>query len=89
MATFGRLCKAAVQVDDPGRLAAETARLLAVSRSGRPGPVLLAVPEDVVEAEVPASAPDACARRRRPSSPPDPGDVRAAPGRARRRRPRR
>ncbi len=59
VATFGRLCKAAVQVDDPGRLAAETARLLAVSRSGRPGPVLLAVPEDVVEAEAPAAAPDA------------------------------
>ena len=59
VATFGRLCKAAVEVDDPDRLAAETARLLAVSRSGRPGPVLLAVPEDVVEAEAPAAAADA------------------------------
>ena len=56
VATFGRLCKAAVQVDDPGRLAGETARLLALSRSGRPGPVMLVVPEDVVEAAVPASA---------------------------------
>ena len=59
VATFGRLCKAAVQVDDPSRLAAEAARLLAASRSGRPGPVLLAVPEDVIEAEAPPFAPGA------------------------------
>lgn len=59
VATIGRFCKAAVQVDEPANLAAETARLLTVARSGRPGPVLLAVPEDVVEAAVPPSAPEA------------------------------
>jgi len=64
VATFGRLCKAAVEVDDAERLAAETARMVALARSGRPGPVLLAVPEDVLEAEVsgplvvPAAEPD-------------------------------
>ncbi|MFI5261835.1 MAG: thiamine pyrophosphate-dependent enzyme [Candidatus Limnocylindrales bacterium] len=49
-ATFGRLCKAAVEVDDAARLMAETARLVALAQAGRPGPVLLAVPEDVVDA---------------------------------------
>ena len=71
VATFGRLCKAAVQVDEPGRLAAETARLLAASRSGRPGPVLLAVPEDIIEAEAPRFAPGA-APAETPVLPPDP-----------------
>ena len=64
VATFGRLCKAAVEVDDAERLAAETARMVSLARSGRPGPVLIAVPEDVLEAEVsgplvvPAAEPD-------------------------------
>ncbi len=75
VATFGRLCKAAVQVDEPGHLATETARLLAVSRSGRPGPVLLAVPEDVVEAEAGASSPEA-APPEAPALPLDPETIR-------------
>jgi len=64
VATFGRLCKAAVEVDDAERLAAETTRMVSLARSGRPGPVLIAVPEDVLEAEVsgplvvPAADPD-------------------------------
>ncbi len=74
VATFGRLCKAAVEVDEPGRLAAETARLLAASRSGRPGPVLLAVPEDVIEAEAPPVAPEA-ARAEAAVLPPDPAAI--------------
>ncbi|MFI5291731.1 MAG: thiamine pyrophosphate-binding protein, partial [Candidatus Limnocylindrales bacterium] len=52
VATFGALCKAAIEVDDPDRLATETARLLGIARAGRPGPVLIALPEDVLEAEV-------------------------------------
>jgi acetolactate synthase-1/2/3 large subunit len=79
VATFGSLCKAAVEVDDPRRLAVETARLLAVSRSGRPGPVLLAVPEDVVEAEAPAVATDA-APPEAPVLPPDPATLRRVLG---------
>lgn len=51
-ATFGRLCKAAVEVDDPALLAAETSRLVALARAGRPGPVLLALPEDVLDAQL-------------------------------------
>ncbi|MGZ3641529.1 MAG: thiamine pyrophosphate-dependent enzyme [Candidatus Limnocylindrales bacterium] len=56
--TFGRLCKAAAQVDDPARMGAETARLLAIAREGRPGPVLLALPEDALDETVePAAGP--------------------------------
>ncbi len=75
VATFGRLCKAAAEVDDPARVGAETARLLALARSGRPGPVLLAVPEDVVEATVGGDAAGSLASPVR-SGAPDPDDVR-------------
>jgi len=52
VATFGALCKAAVEIDDPQRLATETARMVGLARAGRPGPVLIALPEDVLEAAV-------------------------------------
>src|SRR3990172_273846 len=61
------------------RLAAETARMVSLARSGRPGPVLIAVPEDVLEAEVsgplvvPAADPD------RPAPPPAPTAPAPAP----------
>ena len=51
VATFGALCKAAVEIDDPDRLASETARMVELARSGRPGPVLIALPEDVLDAQ--------------------------------------
>ncbi|HVQ22069.1 MAG TPA: thiamine pyrophosphate-binding protein, partial [Candidatus Saccharimonadia bacterium] len=52
VATFGALCKAAVEIDDPERLASETARMVELAGSGRPGPVLIALPEDVLDAQV-------------------------------------
>ncbi|MFI5292689.1 MAG: thiamine pyrophosphate-binding protein, partial [Candidatus Limnocylindrales bacterium] len=52
VATFGALCKAAVEIDDPERLASETARMVELARSGRPGPVLIALPEDVLDAQI-------------------------------------
>ncbi|HEY8199626.1 MAG TPA: thiamine pyrophosphate-binding protein, partial [Candidatus Limnocylindrales bacterium] len=52
VATFGALCKAAVEIDDPERLASETARMIELAHSGRPGPVLIALPEDVLDAQV-------------------------------------
>ena len=52
VATFGALCKAAVEIDDPERLAAETARLVGLARAGRPGPVLIVLPEDVLDEQV-------------------------------------
>ncbi|HEX5466292.1 MAG TPA: thiamine pyrophosphate-dependent enzyme [Candidatus Limnocylindrales bacterium] len=56
VATFGGLCKAATELDDPADLSVTTSRLLRLACSGRPGPVLLALPEDVLGAEVEAVA---------------------------------
>jgi acetolactate synthase I/II/III large subunit len=47
--TFGALCKGAVEIDDPSRLDVEVARMVTLSRSGRPGPVLISIPEDVLD----------------------------------------
>ena len=48
--------KAAWEADDPERLGADVARALAVATSGRPGPVHLSLPGDVLEARVTATA---------------------------------
>src|SRR3989304_4017197 len=66
VATFGRLCKAAVEVDDAERLAAETARMVSLARSGRPGPGPVPGPADVPGA---AEAPVVAAWRRPDVSP--------------------
>jgi acetolactate synthase-1/2/3 large subunit len=50
--TFGRLCKGAVEIDDPARLASLTLEMVQLARSGRPGPVLIALPEDVLDEPV-------------------------------------
>jgi acetolactate synthase-1/2/3 large subunit len=50
--TFGALCKAAAELDDPAELGRRTSELLQTAVSGRPGPVLLALPEDVLDATV-------------------------------------
>ena len=44
------VCKAAWMVEDAGHLESDIARAFAISRSGRPGPVFLSLPTDVVEA---------------------------------------
>jgi acetolactate synthase I/II/III large subunit len=55
--TFGRLCKAAAEVAEPALAGPETARLLALARAGRPGPVLVALPEDLLDELVVAPPP--------------------------------
>jgi acetolactate synthase-1/2/3 large subunit len=45
--------KAAWLVEDPGRLGADVARALALATAGRPGPVHLSLPADVLDAAVP------------------------------------
>jgi acetolactate synthase-1/2/3 large subunit len=50
--TFGRLCKAAVEIDDPARLVSGTLEMVRLARAGRPGPVLIALPEDVLDEPV-------------------------------------
>lgn len=67
-AALGPVVKWAAEASRPERAGELVARALAVARSGRPGPVVVALPEDVLEAEggdvptppepVPAPAPD-------------------------------
>jgi acetolactate synthase-1/2/3 large subunit len=49
--------KAAWSLDDPACVAADVTRALALATSGRPGPVHLSLPNDVLEAAVPDPAP--------------------------------
>jgi acetolactate synthase-1/2/3 large subunit len=58
---FGSLAKWAAEVDDPERIPELVARAFAIATSGRPGPVVLALPEDVLSAA--AEAADARAYR--------------------------
>jgi acetolactate synthase I/II/III large subunit len=54
---FGPLAKWVAQVDDARRIPELVARAFAVATSGRPGPVVLALPEDVLAEQ--AAVPDA------------------------------
>jgi acetolactate synthase-1/2/3 large subunit len=54
---FGGLAKWAAEIDDAARIDEYIARAFAVAVSGRPGPVVLALPEDVLHAEAGPSAP--------------------------------
>jgi acetolactate synthase I/II/III large subunit len=71
-AVFGPMAKWAAEAGDPARLPELLARAVHVAVSGRPGPVVLALPEDVLVAEVQV----ADARPARPVAPsPAPGDL--------------
>jgi acetolactate synthase-1/2/3 large subunit len=75
-AVFGPMAKWAAEADDPARLPELLARAFEVATSGRPGPVVLALPEDVlagtarvadpraVRPVAPGAAPAALARLR-------------------------
>ena len=56
-AVFGPMAKWAFEIDDPERIPEVLARAYTVATSGRPGPVVLALPEDVLAAAV--DVPDA------------------------------
>ena len=49
MAVFSQYCKWAVELDDPARAVEVLERAVLVARSGRPGPVFVALPEDVLD----------------------------------------
>jgi len=70
---FGGIAKWTAEVADPARLAETLLRAIQVAATGLPGPVVLALPEDVLTAPVPPAAPV------RPQAPvraaPDAGDV--------------
>lgn len=54
-AFFTPICKWTARIDDPARIPEYIARAYAVAMSGRPGPVVLALPEDMLVEQVPAS----------------------------------
>jgi acetolactate synthase I/II/III large subunit len=69
---FGGLAKWAVQIDSAARVPEIMARAFAVATSGRPGPVVVALPEDMLTeaAEVPDARP-----HRVPAAAPDATDL--------------
>jgi acetolactate synthase-1/2/3 large subunit len=56
---FGGIAKWVTEIDDPARVPELVTRAFSVATSGRPGPVVIALPEDVLreEAEAPAALP--------------------------------
>jgi acetolactate synthase-1/2/3 large subunit len=53
-AFFGPICKWAARIDDARRIPEYVARAFRVATAGRPGPVVLALPEDMLRDEVEA-----------------------------------
>jgi acetolactate synthase-1/2/3 large subunit len=49
---FGSMAKWAAEIDDPSRVSEFVARAFRVATSGRPGPVVLALPEDMLRERV-------------------------------------
>lgn len=62
-AVFGSVAKWAVEIEDPARIPELIARAIRVATQGRPGPVVIALPEDMLveRAEVADAAPVATA----------------------------
>jgi acetolactate synthase-1/2/3 large subunit len=56
-ATFGSLAKLAFEIDDAGRMAEEVGRAFCVAMQGRAGPVVVALPEDMLVEDAGATAP--------------------------------
>ncbi len=50
-AVFGTMTKWATEIDDPARIPELVARAFQVATTGRPGPVVIALPEDMLVAE--------------------------------------
>ena len=71
-ATFGPLAKWVTEIDDPRRIPELVSRAWATAVSGRPGPVVVALPEDAISA--PVDLPP-CGPLRRPEAAPDSADM--------------
>ncbi len=56
---FGQMAKWVAQIDDASRLQEYVSRAVRTALSGRPGPVVLALPEDMLYDEIEAPAPPA------------------------------
>jgi acetolactate synthase-1/2/3 large subunit len=55
-AFYGSVAKWVTEIDDPARIPELVTRAFAIATSGRPGPVVIALPEDVLTEEVEAPA---------------------------------
>ncbi len=75
--SIGRLATWAIEVDDPARLPAAMSEATRQALGGRPGPVVIAVPEDVLDETMPDGTEVAHVVRSRPADP-DPDVVRTA-----------
>ena len=64
-AVFGSIAKWATEIDDPARIPEVVSRAFHVAMNGRPGPVVIALPEDMLMERV--SVGDARAARGRPT----------------------
>jgi acetolactate synthase-1/2/3 large subunit len=62
--TFAGMAKWAAQIDDPARIPEFVRRAFMTAVSGRPGPVVLAIPEDVLDEKADVVDPPAYARVR-------------------------
>lgn len=67
VAVFGRYCKSAVEIDDAARVPEQVARAIRIATTGRPGPVFVALPEDMLRDTAEMTFVDA-----RPAAPPAP-----------------
>jgi acetolactate synthase-1/2/3 large subunit len=71
--SFGSLAKWAAEIDDPAQASSLLGEGLRVMASGRPGPILFSLPEDVLDLEVGDDRPDVSPT---PPEAPDPATVR-------------
>ena len=60
-AVYGSIAKWATEIDDPGRIPELLSRAFHTATSGRPGPVVIALPEDMLAERVVAADAPACA----------------------------
>jgi acetolactate synthase-1/2/3 large subunit len=74
--SIGRLAVHAEEIADSARLPAAIAEATRIALGGRPGPVVLSLPEDLLDETMPADAEVLAVQRRRPPEP-DPDIVRA------------
>ncbi len=83
-AMFGTVAKWVAEIDDASRMAEYVTRAFAVAMNGRPGPVVLALPEDMLVEAVPARVPPRVEPVRAAAVPADIARIEALLARARR-----